>query len=223
MLKFLKVPLSHIIQYKKGVTGRFQTIVPNVPKITFNTNSSKYTPYIVYCTTLSTKFTRFALQPSIFELQAILRQVHWITPKLPWTLKGQRYPIYTCNNYPTPFSSTAGCFWVTGDFDTSALHDPKIAWSTKRCQRCPYMLYFTPFCSMISHFQDIGIFHFPIVHKDKFQSFFKKKNKWIWIFKIPIRNFCEDCHREHSEKVWKRVITVGGKAFWNFHPHRVPC
>ena len=36
----------------------------------------------------------FALQPAITEIQAILRQVHWMTPKWPWTLQGKRYPIY---------------------------------------------------------------------------------------------------------------------------------
>ena len=31
---------------------------------------------------------------SRFELQGILRNVHWIAPRLPSTPKGQRYPIY---------------------------------------------------------------------------------------------------------------------------------
>ncbi len=34
-------------------------------------------------------------------------------------------------------------------------------------------------------------------------------------FKIPIGNFCEDCHREHSENVLveKEITTVGRVAF----------
>ncbi len=35
----------------------------------------------------------FALRPAFFNKQAILRQVHRMTPKWPWTLQGQRYPI----------------------------------------------------------------------------------------------------------------------------------
>ena len=32
---------------------------------------------------------RFALWPALFEIQAILRQVHWMTPNWPWTLQCQ--------------------------------------------------------------------------------------------------------------------------------------
>ncbi len=35
----------------------------------------------------------FVLQPAVFELWAILRQMHRMIPKWPWTLKGQRYII----------------------------------------------------------------------------------------------------------------------------------
>ena len=35
---------------------------------------------------------RFTLRPAFFDIQAILRQVHWMTPKWPWTVQDQRYP-----------------------------------------------------------------------------------------------------------------------------------
>ena len=36
---------------------------------------------------------------------------------------------------------------------------------------------------------------------------------------MPGSNFCADCHGEFLEKFgWKRIITVEGVAFWNFHP-----
>ena len=35
----------------------------------------------------------FALWPADVDIQAILRQVHWITPKWPWTLHGTRYKV----------------------------------------------------------------------------------------------------------------------------------
>ncbi len=54
----------------------------------------------------------------------------------------------------------------------------------------------------------------------------RKTPKWpwtlkvlIWNFKIPASNFCEDRHREHSEKFGpKRIKTVRRVAFWNFPP-----
>ena len=42
----------------------------------------------------------FTLQPAGFELQAILRQVHWMTLKWPWTVKGQTYPIMLVPSIP---------------------------------------------------------------------------------------------------------------------------
>ncbi len=35
---------------------------------------------------------RSSLRPAVFQLQAILRQVHWMTPKWPWTLQ---HLVYT--------------------------------------------------------------------------------------------------------------------------------
>ena len=42
-----------------------------------------------------------------FELQAILRQLRWMTPKWPWTQKGQRYTMYihsTCGSHASQIS-----------------------------------------------------------------------------------------------------------------------
>ncbi len=51
-----------------------------------------------------------------------------------------------------------------------------------------------------------------------FISLYKKND-----FKIPRSNYCVDCYREHSAKVWsKEIQTCGGVAFWNYHSHRVP-
>ncbi len=52
------------------------------------------TPYIYnYCPQVS-NFTPFRSTPSLFNIQAILRQVHWMIPKWPWILQGQMYPIH---------------------------------------------------------------------------------------------------------------------------------
>ncbi len=36
----------------------------------------------------------------VFELQAILRKMHQMTPKSPWTLKGHRYPKHILKLLP---------------------------------------------------------------------------------------------------------------------------
>ncbi len=46
--------------------------------------TSKYQSNISIC---------FAPRPAVFKLQAIFRQVNWITPKWPWTLKRPISPI----------------------------------------------------------------------------------------------------------------------------------
>ncbi len=43
----------------------------------------------------------FALEPVVFQIQAILRQMHWMILKWCWTLKGQRYPIYMLQLWST--------------------------------------------------------------------------------------------------------------------------
>ena len=45
---------------------------------------------------------RFTLRPACFELQTFLRQVHRITPKWHWALKGQRCPIYMLQLHQPP-------------------------------------------------------------------------------------------------------------------------
>ena len=81
---------------------------------------------------------RFTLRPVVFELQTILRQVHWNT-----NMRGQRYPIYPyLNKYPrvpyfNPFHSTTGRFRVTWHFQKRAPND---LWPT-RGQRYPVAIY----------------------------------------------------------------------------------
>ncbi len=58
---------------------------PNDPKLTLNNKRSKVPPG---------RYPIFALRPAVFELQSILRQMYWMTPKWRWTIKGQRYSIF---------------------------------------------------------------------------------------------------------------------------------
>ncbi len=59
-------------------------------------NDLEHYTWYIYMVQLpqSPKFLCFDLRLTVFKLQAILRQVHPMTPKSPWTLKGQWYPIY---------------------------------------------------------------------------------------------------------------------------------
>ncbi len=106
----------------------FETSTPNDLHMTLNTKRSNVA-YIHVTTTPESQISPcFSVRTVAFELQAILRQVHWMTPKLPWTLKGQRYPVYMIKllmspNF-TPFCSTASHFWVAGHFEPSAPNDP---------------------------------------------------------------------------------------------------
>ncbi len=133
-----------------------------------------YRPFWGKCTKwplndLKQTLLHFTLWLAIFELQAILRTVHQMTPKWPWTLKGQKYPMYILQ-LPrvtdfTPFRSTASCSRVTGHFETSALNDSKMTLNTKRSKvphKCcrPYIYYNYPwvpkFPSLHSRFQVPG-------------------------------------------------------------------
>ncbi len=73
----------------------WQLSTANDPQMTLNTKRSKV-PHIHACNNYPQvpNFTPFHSTVRRFELQAILRQVHWMTPKWPWRLIGQRYPIH---------------------------------------------------------------------------------------------------------------------------------
>ncbi len=111
--------------------------------------------------------------------------------------------------YRDPFPSYRS-FW------DNAPNDPKM---TKGVKGIPHMLQltwvpnFTLLRSTTSHFWILPIFHYPITTMINFNLFNEIE---IWNFKIP------DCHGEHSLKVWLKKNHVG-VAFWNFHPHQVPC
>ena len=91
-----------------------------------------------------TKISLYNLYLAIFELQAILREVHKLTPKWPWRLNGQQCPMYmlqlpssphfqSVSLYVQPFSSHRP-LWV------KCTEWPKMTLNTKG-QMCPiYML-----------------------------------------------------------------------------------
>ena len=73
----------------------------------------------------------FSLRNTVFEIQAILRQVHWMTSKWPKNLQGQVYPIYVLLVSKSPkFISfalrPASCCSVAGHFEKGASNYPKM-------------------------------------------------------------------------------------------------
>ncbi len=114
----------------------------------------------------------FALRRAVFEIQAILRQLHRMTPNWPWTQQGQ-IALYMYNNCPgvsnfTPFRPTTSRFQVTGHFETSAPNDEndfehyKVKGTPHMCYNCSRVSNFTPFCSTTRRFEDTA--HFIILH-----------------------------------------------------------
>ncbi len=118
------------------LTGHFETSALNDPKETLNTKRPKVL-YTGCISTLASQFSLcFALPLAIFELQAILRQVRRITPKWPWTLLGQRYPIYMWQLPPSPKFQSVSLYRqpfarYTCQFETSAPNHPKVTINTK--------------------------------------------------------------------------------------------
>ncbi len=76
-------------------TGHFETSAQNELILTLNPTRSNHTTYICITSVPESPISlHFSVRPATVEIQAILRQLHWMTPKWPWSLQGQRYPIY---------------------------------------------------------------------------------------------------------------------------------
>ncbi len=117
------------------VTGHYETRAPNETKM-MNPIRSKV-PHICNTYNVYTRvpnLVRFALRPLFFffffQLQDILRRVHRMTQKWPWTIQGQMYPVYVLLVLVSPIPTfrsvllSSQLFWVTRHFEKSA-------WSSK--------------------------------------------------------------------------------------------
>ncbi len=145
------------------------------PKLTLNTTGSYVLHMYVTSIHESQISLHFALIRAIFEKQAILRQVHQMTSNWPWTLQGQitLYMHHKCpqvSNF-TQFHSMTSCFRDTGNFETSALNDPKWYW-TLQGQRYPIyvLLVFTS-----PKFHSISLYNEPF---SKYRPFWDKCSEW---------------------------------------------
>ncbi len=82
--------------------GPFWDMCTEWPQIDIEPYKVK-SPYICITSVPDSQISlRFAERPTIFEILAILRKVHWMTPKWPWTykVKGISYMCYWCPLVP---------------------------------------------------------------------------------------------------------------------------
>ncbi len=111
--------------------------------MTLNTTRSNV-PHIRFTSSPESQISiHFPLRPLyiVVELRivVVLRAVHRMTPQWPWTLRGQRYPIY-----PPLVPRVPNCHSVSlygqmfSGFDTSGLNDHKWRWKATRSKR-PYI------------------------------------------------------------------------------------
>ncbi len=157
---------------------------------------------------------------------AILRQVYWITPKWPWTLKGQRWHMTTTHNsqISVRFSLRSAVFELQAILRQMHRTTPTWPW-TLTGQRYPIYILQLPLSLQISHCFTLrlavskisAIFHFPTGHNVNFPCFF------FLILNLTFQNSYKQLLWGLSQRIFtkkvslKRIITVG-VAFWNFHP-----
>ena len=154
--------------------GHFGTSASNDPKMTLNPTRLNV-PNICTTTVPESQISlSFPLRPALFEIQAILRQVHWITPKWPWTLKSQitLYMYNWCPRFPnfTPFRCKASHLQDTGNFETSALNDPKMALNPTR-SKVPHI------CVTSVHESQISL-HFTVQPALRYRPFWDRGREW---------------------------------------------
>ncbi len=94
------------------------------------------------------------LRPAVVELHAILRQVHWMTPKSPWILQGQMYPIHalqvstrpifhSVSRYDEPFLSYRPFWEKCTKWPQNDLKLYKVKYTPYMCYKYPRGVNFT--------------------------------------------------------------------------------
>ncbi len=159
------------------VTGHFEKSAQNDPKMTLNPTSS-IVPHIFITTVPESQISlRFALRPAFFNIQAILRQVHQMTPKWPWILQGHRYPIYVLlvsmspkfhfvSLYDEPFSSYRP-FW-----------EKRTKWPQNDLESYKVKLSYIYVCFTSIHEAQISLFCSKTNHYRVTGQFWEKCTKW---------------------------------------------
>ncbi len=143
-------------------------------KMILNTTRSKVS-HIPSVSTLLVPYVNPFCSIAVFELQALFRQLHCMTPNSSWTLFDQRQPILVpwVPNYNSKVGHTSTSKSSVSLNLQPAISElqlilvisplnPKLHWTTR--SKVPNIwltsTIFTPFCCKISHFQDVGNFSF---------------------------------------------------------------
>ncbi len=140
--------------------SHFKTNTPNDPKMTVNPTRSNVSHTCFTSNHESQISVPFALEPAVFEVQAILMQMHQIIPKWPRHLKDQMCPHmhYWCprvSNFSL-FCFTARCFWDTGQFETRVPQSDLEPYKVK--------------CVTIPIFQSVSLYQKPLSRYSHFKT-----------------------------------------------------
>ena len=166
-----------------------------------------------------------------------------MTPKWPWTVKGQRYPPYvellptspkfhsvllyesSPNNWGFLFLHRVQ--WVKLIFSKKIVKSQKLKFS-----KIPNVLLWGPlgkkFKTSFKTFGCGGVafwkFHSHRVPCQRKRIKFVKKNNFQ-NFENPNRSFVRTIRKKIQEEKFEnfQLWFVGAVAFWNFRSHRVPC
>ncbi len=133
-----------------------------------------YPTYVLLVST-SPKFHSISFydQP-FFEIQPILRQLHGMTPKWPWILQGQMYPICVTSTHESQislrFALRPAIFEIQAIFETNAPNDTKMTLNHTRSN--------VHMCVTVSpspKFQSVLLYHQPFL---RYKPFWEKCTEW---------------------------------------------
>ncbi len=202
------------------------------PKITLNT-TRPYVPYM-YVTSIheSQISLNFALRRSIFEIMAILRQVHRMTSNWPWTPQGQ-ITLYVYNNCPCvsdfiPFRSTANLFELQVILRQVHRITPKWHWTLQGQRYTTYMLLMSlsPKCHFVLPY-DQPFSWYRTFYNSKLTTMFnvqnKNKKKLPKIQNMKFHNSWYNFGRDMN--CWEQICCALSEemSFEVFFSHMVPC
>ena len=172
----------------------------------------KGTPICILPLPMSPNFTLFALQPtSRFGVTGPCERSGPNDPKMAYTKWSKILHMHITTTLESKFHSF--CFSASQPLSSYRPFWVQVHWGSPKWQytlkgrrysvcisQLPRVPNFTQFRSVISYFQDIGIFHFPIGHSVKFNLFFSKTSK----FHNLNRQLLWGLHRENSGKKEKK-------------------
>lgn len=141
-------------------TGHFMGSALSHPKMALNITRSMALYVCLSRVTKSQFSLRFPIRTAIFGLHASLSEVHWMNLRWPWTLEGQRCPMYMLLVFLGPKFHTISLYGRVTNHSLWHFHwnTPEMATDTTRwkvlniCVTSTPSLHFNPFYSTESCF-----------------------------------------------------------------------